>query len=198
MPIQFPRHRIKSILLTLSLMLSSAVTMPAMAIPVADFRAEDALPILTEFKKNVNLNPNQQLLWQQTESKVRTILRIRELRRRAIQDAVKAGLEKKNTELRDLTKSMDQDEVISLQENQQLRELWLTMYDALDDKQRDMVVDLLMDQLNRVEDQTKDHGSRSDLSKASDGRRGKGGSGGAGGPNGGSQGGVGQNVPSGE
>lgn len=95
MPIQFPRHRIKSILLTLSLMLSSAVTMPAMAIPVADFRAEDALPILTEFKKNVNLNPNQQLLWQQTESKVRNILRIRELRRRAIQDAVKASLEKR-------------------------------------------------------------------------------------------------------
>ncbi|MDY7538911.1 hypothetical protein QN372_08835 [Undibacterium sp. RTI2.1] len=191
MPIQFPRHRIKSILLTLSLMLSFTATMPAKAIPVADFRAEDALPILTEFKKNVNLNPNQQLLWQQTESKVRNIFRIRELRRRAIQDAVKASLEKKNTELRDLTKSMDQDEVISLQENQQLRELWLTMYDALDDKQRDMVVDLLMDQLNRVEDQTKDHGSRSDLPKASGGRRGKGGSGGG-------QGGMGQNVPIGE
>ena len=198
MSIQFLRHRIKSILLTLSLMLSSAATMPAMAIPVADFRAEDALSILTEFKKNVNLNPNQQLLWQQTESKIRNILRIRELSRWAIQNAVKASLEKKNTELRDLTKSMDQDEVISLQENQQLRELWLTMYDALDDKQRDMVVDLLMDQLNRVEDQTKDHGSRSDLPKASGGRRGKGGSGGAGGPNGGIQGGMGQNVPSGE
>lgn len=152
---------------------------PVLAIPVSDFRAEDALPILEEVKKNLSLSANQQLLWQQTEAKVRTIIRTREARRRNVQESIKNGMQNKNTELRDLAKVMDQDELISLQENQQLRELWMTMHDALDDKQHEIVMSLLMEQLTRVADQPKDSRGGGDGQKQGGGRRG-----GKGGPSG--------------
>jgi hypothetical protein len=125
----------------------------AHAIPVTDVHVEDLMSQASDVKKSLNLNPNQQLLWQQTESKMRAILSARQRRREQLQTDLKKGLDDPHAELRDLAKRMETEDDLSYQENKQLRELWLTVNDALDDPQRETILTLLSDQLQRIPDQ---------------------------------------------
>jgi hypothetical protein len=54
------------------------------------------------------------------------------------------------TELRDMAAWVDREADLSMQEDRQLRELWLTVNDALDDHQRQTVLAFLADELARV------------------------------------------------
>lgn len=65
-------------------------------------RAEDLLPMTSEFKKSLDLNANQQTLWQQVDSRSRAVLRERQHRREALQDEAKALLARPDVELREL------------------------------------------------------------------------------------------------
>ncbi len=138
---------------------SSAFALPAMEVPVENlmFQAD-------ELKKSLNLNQNQQVLWQQVETKIRALLRARLTRREHLQSDLKAGLDDPRTELRDLSNRVDQEADATHQENKQLRELWLTMNDALDDTQRQRVLVLLADQLQRNPDQGHEHEQKSSRS----------------------------------
>jgi hypothetical protein len=100
----------------------------------------------------LHLTPNQQTLWRQTDAKMRGILDERRHRRERLQDALKQGLAKPNSELRDLAKLYDDEADASLREDRQLRELFLTVNDALDDGQRQTILTALSDQLQRVPD----------------------------------------------
>jgi vacuolar-type H+-ATPase catalytic subunit A/Vma1 len=153
----------------------------AYAVDVWEFRAQDILPILSEYKTSANFSANQQALWSQMESKTKTILRTRDERRQAIQVSIKKRFQDKSPELRDLAKLLDQDDIASAQENQALRESWMTMYDALNDAQRDALVLMLNDQLARVADKPKEMRSGGDKPAAGAHRGGKGGAGGMGG-----------------
>ncbi|MYM23028.1 hypothetical protein GTP46_10265 [Duganella sp. FT135W] len=133
--------------LALSAMLSSAF-----ATPVAEMRAEDYIPMAAELKKSLNLNANQQTLWAQTESKTRKLLADRKTRREHLQAAALAGAQGANAELRDLGRAMDEETNISAGEEKQLREWWLTVNDALSEGQRQTVVQLVSEQLQRVQD----------------------------------------------
>ena len=64
-----------------------ALLSPAFAVPVMDMRAEDFLPLAADLKQQLKLNTNQQTLWQQTESRTRTLLRERKSRRERLQAA---------------------------------------------------------------------------------------------------------------
>jgi len=121
--------------------------------PVMDVRIEDLMSQASDIKKSLNLNANQQVLWQQTESKMRAIISARQRRREQLQATLKKGLDDSHAELRDLAKNMANEEDLSYQESRQLRELWLTVNDALDDSQRQTILQLLADQLQRVPDQ---------------------------------------------
>ncbi len=140
----------------LSRLLAAAVLgvamLPAIALPVMEMRAEDLLPMAVELKKALNLNPNQQTLWQQTESKTRTLLRERQARRERLQAATKAGLEGASVELRELGAAVDTETATTAAEEKQLREWWLTVNDALTEAQRKQVVQLVSEQLLRVAD----------------------------------------------
>ena len=64
-------------------------------------------------------------------------------------------------ELRELAKRLDAEGDLSNQESKQLRELWLTVNDALDDNQRQIIRAVLADQLQRSADQkTESNSSR--------------------------------------
>lgn len=106
------------------------------ATPVMELRLDSLLANAGELKKELNLNANQQLLWQQTESKLSAMQHQREKRRERLQTELELRLEQSNLELRDLNPQIAQEEQSTLQENQQMRELVLTLNDALDDKQR--------------------------------------------------------------
>lgn len=106
------------------------------ATPVMELRLDSLLAKAGDLKKELNLNANQQLLWQQTESKLSTMQHQREKRRERLQTELELRLEQNNLELRDLNPQIAQEEQSTLQENQQMRELVLTLNDALDDKQR--------------------------------------------------------------
>lgn len=153
----------------------------ANAVDVWEFRAQDILPILNEYKANANFTANQQALWMQIESKTKTILRTREERRQATQISIKTRLQMKAPELRDMATMLDQDDVATAQENQALREAWMTMYDALNDAQRDALVLMLNEHLSRVADKPKDMRSTGEKSHGEGRRGGKGGAGGMGG-----------------
>ena len=126
---------------------------PSYALPVMDVRIEDLVLQASDVRKSLNLNPNQQILWQQVESRVRMILRTRQSRRERLQVDIKLGLDDSKIELRELAKRLDAEDDLSNQESKQLRELWLTVNDALDDNQRQIILVLLADQLQRSADQ---------------------------------------------
>lgn len=124
----------------------------AQALPLMDMKAEDLMPMVSEFKKALNLTPNQQTLWQQTESKTRNLLRDRQARREHLQAAAKTGLEAPNVELRDLVGAVDAETATSAAEEKQIRAWWLEVNDALSDAQRKQVAQIITEQLLRVPD----------------------------------------------
>jgi hypothetical protein len=153
---------------------------PAFALQVMEMRAEDFVPMAAELKKSLNLNANQQTLWQQVESKTRTVLRDRKTRRDHLQAATQSGTQGAHVELRDLAKAIDEETTVSANEEKLLREWWLTVNDALNESQRQIVVNLVSEQLLRVPD----NGAAPRPERKEEGgehRGGKGGRGGAGG-----------------
>src|ERR1035437_6140673 len=132
-----------------SLLLSSSLY----ALPAMDIHVEDWVRQASDVRKTLNLNQNQQILWQQVESRVRAILQTRQSRRAHLQADLQLKLDDSKTELRELAKRLDAEDDLSNQENKQLRDLWLTMNDALDDNQRQIILALLADQLQRSADQ---------------------------------------------
>jgi len=159
----------------------------SLAVPLMDMRAEDLLPMAAEFKKSLNLNANQQTLWLQVEGKSRALLRERQHRREALQEKAKALLAKPDVELRELSALAEAESAAASQEDKQLRELWLSLNDALDDGQRRQVAALIGEQLQRVVPEGRPGGERGGEKGGERGGRGMGGHGrgGMGGPGGG-------------
>jgi len=131
--------------------LALAFAVSAHATPVMDMRAEDLLLMAPALKESLKLNANQATLWAQTESRTRALLRERQSRRERLQAAGKQALDAKDLELRELTGALDAEQAASNAEEKQLRELWLTVNDALDENQRHTVAVFLGEQLSRVE-----------------------------------------------
>jgi hypothetical protein len=143
----------KLFLTTIAASMLVLLSAPSYALPVMDVRIEDLVLQASDVRKSLNLNPNQQILWQQVESRVRMILRTRQSRRERLQVDIKLGLDDSKIELRELAKRLDAEDDLSNQESKQLRELWLTVNDALDDNQRQIILVRLADQLQRSADQ---------------------------------------------
>jgi hypothetical protein len=147
------------------------------ALSVMDIHPEDLVRQASDVRKTLNLNPNQQLLWQQVESKIRMILQVRQLRRERLQADLQSRLDDSRTELRDLAGRLDAEDAFSSQEDKQLRDLWLTVNDALDDNQRQIILAFLADQLQRSVDQkaeSKSNRQKSDTRVRGMGRQGAG------------------------
>ena len=130
----------------------SAAAIPALALPIMDMHLEDLLPMAPDFKKELNLNANQQTLWQQTENRSRQVMRERLSRRQKMQEAVANALTGKQVELRDLVGVVDAETATTAAEEKQMREWWLTVNDALSETQRQQVLQFLSEQLMRVPD----------------------------------------------
>ncbi|MDB5959562.1 MAG: hypothetical protein JWP59_856 [Massilia sp.] len=122
----------------------------ALAIPVMEMRAEDLVPMASEFRRELTLTPNQLSLWQRVDSRSKAILRERQARRERLQAALNSGVAMPTVELRDLNKLIDAENTAVAQEDQQLRAMWLEVNDALDDKQRQQVATMIGEQLMRV------------------------------------------------
>ncbi|PFH11424.1 basic type II keratin [Collimonas sp. PA-H2] len=166
--------------------LSLGLTAPALASPVMDFRTEDLLSVADGLKDDLHLNPNQQTLWRQLEGKSRGIINEREKRQHLIQANMANGLNNPALDLRQLSAAIDAESALSDQDGRQLRELWLTMNDALDDQQRQTTRAFLADRLQRVDVASCDRSSAAPKDKSSGKGRGKGmGGGGMGGGMGG-------------
>ncbi|MES2069524.1 MAG: hypothetical protein V4488_04195 [Pseudomonadota bacterium] len=142
------RRKISLFALALTCALAPAVQ-AVPAVSVMDVKLESLMPRMAEIRKSLSLNSNQQTLWQQTEAKTNTILHARETRRERLQAEIGLRMEQSGGELRDLAKLVDAEEDVSGQEGRQLRELWLTVNDALDDKQRQIAQGFLAEQLRR-------------------------------------------------
>ena len=133
----------------LALILHSGV---AAASPLMDLRTDDLLAMAPELRKALALNANQQLLWQQSEARTRAILRERQGRRERLQAQATALAQDPGAELRTLDTAADAEAQASAAEDKALREQWLLLNDALDDRQRTQVLRFLADQLERVRD----------------------------------------------
>ncbi|WP_225202214.1 hypothetical protein [Herbaspirillum sp. alder98] len=128
------------------------VSISAAATPLVDLIASDILPMTEQLKKDLQLTPNQQILWQQTEQKTRAVLNQRQQRRTHLQEDTDKVLRTPQAELRDLARGYDDDGAAAEQEGRQLREIWFSMADALDDRQRKQVQDYILDRMQRVAD----------------------------------------------
>jgi hypothetical protein len=160
---------------------------PSFAVPVMDMRVDDLLFMSADVKKSLNLTPNQQTLWNQVEGRSRSILRERQRRREALQEQAKAMVARPDVELRDLNRAIDAESATTATEDKQLREAWLEVNDALDDKQRAQVATFIGEQLMRVVPEGHgggDHGGEHGGQRGSGGGRmgghGRGGMGGGG------------------
>ena len=135
--------------LCLALLLGSTTHL-ACAVPLAEMRLEDLLPMAPDFKAELKLNANQQILWQQMEGRTRQLLRERKARRERLQASVQQALAKPGVELRELVSGLDQENDASLAEQKQLRAWWLDVNDALDETQRQAVAAFIAGQMARV------------------------------------------------
>ena len=132
----------------LALALGSAT--PSFAVPLMDLRANDLMFMAADLKKAMNLSTNQQTLWGQVEGRTRSVLRERQHRREALQEQARAMLAKPDVELRELNRLVEAESATAAAEDKGLRELWLGLNDALDDKQRAQMAAFLGEQLLRV------------------------------------------------
>ncbi|AYR22827.1 hypothetical protein [Herbaspirillum rubrisubalbicans] len=187
----------KSLLCAAASALMLATALPAMATPLVDLIASDILPMTEPLKSDLNLNPNQQILWRQTEQKTRAILAQRQQRRASLQAHTDQVLHKPGGDFRELAADYDADAHAAEEEAHQLREIWFEMADALDDGQRKQVQDYILDRMQRVADgpaQDEQGHARSGGTSGSRGGMGRGmgsGAGGMGGGGGGMGGGMG-------
>lgn len=124
----------------------------ASAVPIAEMRLQDLLPMAPDFKTELKLNANQQILWQQVENRTRQLLRERQARRERLQAGVQQALAAPNVELRELVAGLDNEATLSLAEEKQVREWWLTVNDALDERQRQAVAVFIAGQMARLLD----------------------------------------------
>ncbi|MES2130458.1 MAG: hypothetical protein V4463_24565 [Pseudomonadota bacterium] len=158
------------------------VAASAYALPLMEMRAEDLVAMAPDLKKSLNLNANQTILWQQVDGKARALLRERVSRRERLQQKTREALDGKAVELRDVAASVDAETATTTQEDRQLREWWLTVNDALDENQRQMVVNLVAEQLIRLPDSGAAHSAPRAKEEGGRERRGMGRKGGTGGP----------------
>ena len=173
--------------------LLGTTALTASAVPIAEMRLEDLLPMAPDFKVELKLNANQTTLWQQVEGKTRQLLRERKARRERLQAGVTQGLQAPRLELRDLLAGLDNESTLSLAEEKQVREWWLSVNDALDEQQRQMVAQFIAGQMARVMDAAVPHSESRGAPGGEHGGR-KGGKGGMGGVSMGS-GGAGMTIP---
>lgn len=166
---------------------------PSFAVPVESIHAEELIAMAPDLRKSLSLNPNQQTLWSQVDSRSHAILRERASRRERLQRLARTVIGTQSPELRTLGAAMDAEDAAVQLEDKQLRELWLTVNDALDEKQRLLVAQFVGEQLERVE-----HGPMREAKEKGDSgeKRPRGGRGGMGGM-GGAAGGNGINIGSG-
>jgi hypothetical protein len=135
-----------------ALVLSAALApFPACASKVMEMGAEDMLRAAGHVKETLGLTPNQQTLWQQVSSRSGALLRARQWRRDKLQADLKARLADPRLELRELAGGIEAEAAASASEERELRELWLTVGDALTDQQRQLVSQFMLSQLERVD-----------------------------------------------
>ena len=177
-------------------MVLATAALSASAVPIAEMRLQDLLPMAPDFKTELKLNANQQILWQQVENKTRQLLRERQSRRERLQARVQQALASPNLELRDLVGGMDNESTLSLAEEKQVREWWLGVNDALDERQRQAVAVFIAGQMARVMDGGAPHGESRGREGGEPGGRKGGGKGGMGGMGAGmGSGGASMNFP---
>jgi hypothetical protein len=192
----FPGQR-AGIQLAVAIALVLGAAAPSYAVPVESIHAEELIAMAPDLRKSLSLNANQQILWGQVDGRSHAILRARALRREKLQSLAKTVVTTPSPELRTLGTAMDAEDAAVQAEDKQLRDMWLTVNDALDEKQRLMVVQFIGEQLERVESgpmrsESKDGGGeKRQHSGARGGMGGMGGAGGAGGAGG--TGGAGTN-----
>jgi hypothetical protein len=126
-----PPRLIRACLLALAL----GAAAPSFAVPLMDLHANDLLFMAADLKKSMNLS---------------SVLRERQHRREALQEQAKAMLAKPDVELRELNRLVEAESATAAAEEKGLRELWLGVNDALDDKQRAQLAAFLGEQLLRV------------------------------------------------
>ena len=136
----------------LCLALALGAAAPAFAVPLLDMRVDDLVAMAPALRKSLNLNTNQQTLWQQVEGRTRSVLRERQARRERLQQQALALAAQNGVELRELAKLAEAEEAASVADNRALRDAWLTVNDALDDRQRQQVATFVLEQLQRVPD----------------------------------------------
>ncbi len=161
-------------------LLLGAAAASSFAVPVMDMHIEDLIAMGPDLKQSLNLNANQQRLWQQVDAKTHQLMRERLGRRDRLQAALKAGLAGPNVELRGLVGGLDVETAASAAEEKQLRELWLTVNDALNETQRSAAATFFVEQMQRVLDGVSQHTtehSKDAVSRPHTGRPGAGGMG---------------------
>lgn len=168
------------------LALAVGAATPSFAVPLMDMRVEDLMFMASDLKSSMHLSTNQQTLWNQVEGRTRSVLRERQHRRDTLQEQAKTMLARPDVELRELNKLVEAESAVSSMEDKQLRELWLGVNDALDDKQRAQLAVFLGEQLVRVVPEGRpggagEHGGERGERRGGRGGRGMGGAGGAGG-----------------
>lgn len=128
-------------LATFALAAAFLCTQPlAYAVPVTDWRADELLMQAPEIKKELGLTENQNLLWEQSMRKTRAILRLRKERRDELDAAARKLAADPAAEPRALARALADDAASVHDEDKELREVWFTMNDALDDRQRALVM----------------------------------------------------------
>jgi hypothetical protein len=132
--------------------LALVASAPCLTERVTQLLPDELLALGPAFRKSLDLNTSQLALWQQIDSRSRAVLCERAARGERLQRLATALLERANVELRGLNILIEAEAAASSAEDSQLRELWVAMNEALDDKQRQVLATLVAEQMRQVPD----------------------------------------------
>ena len=125
------------------------LAVPGFALPEFGLQSEDAIARIAGLREQLGLTANQRILWQQVESRSRELIRERQLLRNRTHQETRAALADARIELRLIANRLNASNDEEARIARQIQEQWLTLDEALDDNQRKVVREFLVDLLAR-------------------------------------------------
>jgi len=128
-----------------------SVATPSFAMPQMGDQGETMHLQLRQLHDSLKLTEQQELLWKRAATESHDKMKLRQAEHQQAIGEVKAVLNDPQADLRALSGKMDARREMAEKESKETRELWLSVYDSLDVKQREMARRFLLERVEHME-----------------------------------------------
>lgn len=136
---------------TLIIAVVVSVATPSFAMPQMRDQGESMQLQLRQLHDKLKLTEQQESLWKRAETESHNKMKLRQAGHKQAIGEMKETLNDPQADLRALSGKMDARREMAAKESRETRELWLSFYDSLDVKQREMARRFLLERIEHME-----------------------------------------------